>query len=596
MPAPVFFSIAAADPGAHLFAVRCTVRNPDPSGQVFSLPSWLRGSYLVRDFAKHVQGLSATHAGRAVTVMRLDKRSFRCAPVQGVLTLEYRVFAHDPSVRKAWLDERRGFFNASSLCYCPTGFEHSEFEIEIKRPVHEQCRNWKLATTLAAKKIGKDGFGIYRASDYEDLIDHPVEMGKFEQLGFAVDGIPHALVLSGRYELDRKRVLRDLEKICHVERELFGQEPKLDRYLFLTQVTAGGYGGLEHRSSTALICAREDFPRVGSDKLSREYRNFLGLCSHEYFHLWNVKRITAQRFLESDLAAEAYTADLWHYEGVTSYYDDLFLLRAGILDAASYLDVVAENATRLARNPGRELQTLADASFEAWIKYYQPDENTPNATVSYYVKGGLAALCLDLTLRRYSKITLDDVMRALWQRYGSQSIGVPEGGLETVAQELSGIKLKSFFDLALRSTRELPLAKLLAEFGVEAQQRVALGDSDNGGRASGSPLPAHLGLTLKTGETSVSQVLSDSPAARAGISAGDILVAMDGLRVTAGNWTRHIARLQPGRTCELQFFRGDELLAATLLPQKLPRNTWTLTLMPEAKGEVLKRRKRWLGA
>ncbi|HWU68130.1 MAG TPA: PDZ domain-containing protein [Stenotrophobium sp.] len=597
MSAPVVFNITVADPNSHLFNVRCTVREPDAAGQVFSLPSWLRGSYLVRDFAKHVQGLTATRAHRAVAVTRLDKRSFRCAPGRGALTLEYSVYAHDPSVRKAWLDDRRGFFNASSLCYCPVGFERSEFEIEIRRPAGSQCKDWKLATTLAAKKVGRNGFGLYRAPDYEDLIDHPVEMGPFEQLDFEVDGIPHALVLSGRYELDRERVIRDLKKICHVEREMFRQEPRLQRYLFLAQVTAGAYGGLEHRSSTALICSREDFPRKGSDELSREYRGFLGLCSHEYFHLWNVKRITAQRFLESDLSAEAYTEDLWHYEGITSYYDDLFLLRAGLFDAPTYLDIVAENATRLARNPGRALHTLADASFEAWIKYYQPDEHTPNATVSYYVKGGLAALCLDLTLRLHSDITLDDVMRGLWKRHGATGIGVPEGGLETLAQELSGLKLKPFFDRILRSTRELPLAELLGEFGVQAQQRPTQGENDRGGRsASGAALPASLGLGLKTGDTRVSQIFSDSPAARAGIAAGDQLVAIDGLRITPANWPRHLAALQPGISCTLQFFRDDELLSATVLPQKPARDTWTLSLMPGVGGETLKRRRRWLGA
>ncbi|MGH8506549.1 MAG: M61 family metallopeptidase [Stenotrophobium sp.] len=596
MPAPVVFKITVADPNSHLFNVRCTVRETDAAGQVFSLPSWLRGSYLVRDFAKHVQELTATHAGRAVAITRLDKRSFRCAPVKGTLTLEYGVYAHDVSVRKAWLDARRGFFNASSLCYCPAGYERSEFEIEIRRPADSRCRDWKLATTLAAKKIGKDGFGVYRATDYEDLIDHPVEMGAFEQLDFEVDGIAHALVLSGRYELDRERVLRDLKKICHVEREMFRQQPTLQRYLFLTQVTAGGYGGLEHRSSTALICSREDFPRKGSAALSREYRGFLGLCSHEYFHLWNVKRITAQRFLESDLAAEAYTADLWHYEGITSYYDDLFLLRAGILDAQVYLDIVAENATRLARNPGRELHTLADASFEAWIKYYQPDENTPNATVSYYVKGGLAALCLDLTLRLHSKITLDDVMRGLWKKYGAGGIGVPEGGLEALAQALSGLRLKPFFDHTLRSTRELPLAKLLAEFGVQAQQRPAQGESDRGGRTTGVAQPAYLGLALKAGEVRVAQVLSGSPSEQAGIVGGDQLIAVNGLRVTPSNWSRHLNGLRPGVSCTLQFFRDDELIAVTVLPQIPPRDTWTLRLMPDVRGEKLQRRRRWLGA
>lgn len=591
----VQFHVTPLNVHEHLFGVRCVVAEPAAEGQVFTLPSWLRGSYLVRDFAKHVVAISAQANGQAVAIERLDKRTLRCAPVSGVLELHYSVYAYDESVRKAWLDARRGFFNPSSLCYCPAGYEHQAMELILERPADPACGDWRVATSLTAVAVDAQGFGRYRAQDYEDLIDHPVELGRFERLDFDVDGIPHALVLSGRYELDRERVRRDLAAICHVEREMFGQQPQLDQYLFLTNVVASGYGGLEHRSSTALICARNDLPQPGDAKLSKDYRSFLGLCSHEYFHLWNVKRITAQRFLESDLAREAYTRDLWHYEGVTSYYDDLFLLRAGIFDAQTYLDVVSETATRLERAPGRTVQTLEDASFEAWIKYYQPDENTPNAAVSYYVKGALVALCLDLTLRRHSSVNLDDVLRSLWQRYGATGTGVPEGGLEQIAQELSGLDLRRFFDRALRSTDELPLVECLADFGVAAERRVATGDSDGGGRTSAPSLTTYLGLRWRAGDTRVAQVSSGSPAARAGISAGDQIVAIDGLRVTATNGAQRVQALQPGREYTLHVFRNDELLAVTVRPERAPADTWTLTLLPAA-GDVLARRRQWLGA
>lgn len=593
MPAAVRYLVVASDPLAHLFSVTCTVESPDAQGQVFTLPSWLRGSYLVRDFAKHVLGLRAFDGKKEVHIERLDKRSFRCAPVKGPLRLEYQVYAYDESVRKAYLDSRRGFFNGSSLFYCPHGRETSGFEVEIAKPA--QHKDWKLATTLKKKKVARDGFGSYTAPDYEDLIDHPVEMGAYERLDFNVDGIPHALVLSGKYDLDRERIRRDLAKICHVEREMFGQQPAMPEYLFLTNVTGGGYGGLEHRTSTALICSRNDLPRAGDSKLGKDYRTFLSLCSHEYFHLWNVKRITAQKFLESDLAAEAYSKDLWHYEGVTSYYDDLFLLRAGIIDASVYLDIVAENSTRLSRTPGRALHTLEDASFEAWIKYYQPDENSQNATVSYYVKGGLAAMCLDLTLRLKSRTTLDDVMRALWQRYGSKDIGVPEGGLEAIAQELSGRDLRSFFDSALRSTDELPIAELLAEFGVSATPRAQINDADTGGRNTGDAPARWLGLKLRAGETRVAYVLSGSPAAAAGLSGNDVLVALDGLRIGPGNLANLLARLPAKRDAVLHWFRGDELMSAPIRPSVPPQDTWTLTLA-DVKGDKLRRRKEWLGA
>ena len=419
-------------------------------------------------------------------------------------------------------------------------------------------------------------------------------MADFQRIDFDVDGIPHALVLSGRVEADLPRVAADLAKICHVERELFGQEPRLEQYLFLTNVVASGYGGLEHRDSTALICSRADFPRPGEAKVGKDYRTFLGLCSHEYFHLWNVKRITPASFQASDLGSEAYSRDLWHYEGVTSYYDDLFLLRAGIVDAATYLDVVAENATRLERTPARHQQTLADASFETWIKYYQPDDNTPNAAVNYYVKGALVALCLDLSLRRDAGRTLDEVLREAWRRWGATGRGVPEGGLEALAQELSGLDLRAFFDRALRSTEELPLAELLADFGVRAVRRAAVSDTDSGGWVSGEAPRSWAGLKLRAGETRVLHVFSNGPAQLAGVSANDQIVALDGLRVTPANWTARLAALQAGRRYELHVFRNDELLALSFIPGAPPLDTWTLTLT-DADAATAARRKAWIG-
>ena len=422
-----------------------------------------------------------------------------------------------------------------------------------------------------------------------------MEMAAFREVSFDVDGVPHQLILSGRCEPDLPRLAADIARICHVQRELFGQEPAMHRYLFLTQVSGNGYGGLEHRTSTALVTARDALPRPGQAGLRKGYRGFLGLVSHEYFHLWNVKRITAARFADNDLAAEAYSEDLWAYEGVTSYYDDLMLLRAGLIDVPVYLDLLAEAATRLQRAPGRRVQTLAEASFETWIKYYQPDEQTPNAAVNYYVKGALVSLCLDLWLRRHATVTLDDVMRGLWQRYGREDIGVPEGGLEAMAEALSGLDLKTPFDAWLRSTAELPLAELLAEFGITASLRPSSGASDEGGRSEArSTPPVTLGLSLRAGETSIATVFSGSPAEAAGLAAGDQLLAIDGLKLTAGNWANRMETLQPDSTVPLALFRGDELLTVAITPAVPAADTWTFTLA-EASGEVLARRVAWLG-
>lgn len=590
------YTVTPTDPQAHLFGVTCTVAEPAAAGQVFHLPSWIRGSYLVRDFARHVVGVSASAGGRPVMVERQDKRTLRCAPCTGPLVLDYTVYAFDDSVRKAFLDTRRGFFNGSSVFYGVAGQLAAPVEVEIRRPAGAAFARWRVATAMRARTADADGFGVYEAADYEEALDHPFEIADFQRVDFAVDGVPHSFVFSGRCEPDLDRLARDTAKICHAQRELFGQEPALDRYLFLTRVLGSGYGGLEHRASSALICSRNDLPRAGANGLSREYRGFLGLVSHEYFHLWNVKRITAERFASSDLAAEAYTRDLWHYEGVTSYYDDLSLLRAELIDAPAYLDLLAETATRLSRTPGREVHTLADASLETWLKYYQPDENSPNATVSYYVKGALAALCLDLHLRLNTPTTLDAVMRELWRRYGRAQRPVPERGLEQLASELAGRSLAPQFDDWIRSTAELPLAELLAPFGVDAKLRAALSDADPGGRLAGKPVGATLGLRLRGGDTTVSHVSARGPAQRAGVSGGDVLIALDGLRVSAGQWPLRLAALRPGQVYALQFFRGDELLSAQVTAEPLPLDTWTLTLAENPGADALARRKAWIGA
>lgn len=591
----VIYTVELADPRAHLFRVTAEIATSDREALVLRLPSWLRGSYLIRDFARHVTGLSAWRGGVAVAVRRLDKRSLRVPAGEGAVRLSYEVYAFDPSVRKAFLDLQRGFFNGSSLFYCPDGFARRPFLLSLRKPADPLLSDWKVATSLPAIETDEAGFGLYRAADYEDLIDHPVELGAFQRHDFDVDGVPHALVLSGRVELDAGRVVADLGKLCAAQRALFGGEPRLDRYLFLTQVVANGYGGLEHRASCALIASRGDFPKAEASGPQRDYGRFLGLCSHEYFHLWNVKRITAEAFLQSELGSEAYTRDLWHYEGLTSYYDDLFLLRAGLTEAADYLDVLAETATRVQRNPARKVHTLADASFEAWIKFYQPDENSPNASTNYYTKGALAALCLDLRLRRDSHVSLDDCLRALWKDYGREQRGVPEGALERIAQELSGLDLRAFFDALLRSTDELPLAELLRAFGVTCELRACTSPIDDGGRTLARTSVPYLGLRLRPGETTVAHVLSESPAQATGVSPGDQLIALDGYKLSGSNWNRRVEALVPGRSVRLHWFRGEDLMSSELIAQDPPLDTWTFSLT-EAEGEVLQRRHNWLGA
>ncbi|MGH8454858.1 MAG: M61 family metallopeptidase, partial [Nevskiales bacterium] len=470
------------------------------------------------------------------------------------------------------------------------GHESVPITLAIERPQVTDSTAWRVATTLRAAGVAPRGFGLYSATDYADLIDHPVEMGDFDLIEFEASGAPHQMTLSGRHRADTGRLAADLAKICTEHIELFGAPAPMPRYLFLTRVVKKGYGGLEHCDSSALICARDDLPLAGETKLSRSYRTFLGLCSHEYFHLWNVKRIQPRAFAESDLSSEAYTEDLWAYEGVTSYYDELALVRAGLVDLNGYCELIAEAATRLWRTPGRQKQSLAASSFDAWTKFYRPDENTPNAVVSYYNKGALVALCLDLKLRLESdgRRDLDQVIRTLWQRYGKTEMPAPERALESLSQELSGLDLGGFFERMIRGTDDPPLAELLPVFGIEAQLCQAPANGDRSG--------VNLGLRLVSdaSQAQVQYVLDGTPAQAAGLSAGDVLVALDGLRVDGQEFDRVLSGYSPGDRISLHVFRRDELMEFTVVLAPRMADTWLLRPKLDADADALVRRKAWL--
>src|SRR3990167_6661159 len=435
---PVHYRIEAPDPHNHLFHVTLTVAEP-AAQQELSLPVWIPGSYLVREFSKNLQNLQARQGSKALALQQLDKHRWRVACQSGKpLVLHYAVYACDASVRTAWLDAARGFFNGTSLCLRAEGHTDQPCTLEIIAPENiADNAQWSCATGLFPIKVDAQGFGTYRADDYDTLADSPVEMGPFWSARFTACGVPHRIVVAGAARWFRgRRLVAETRTICETAIRFWHGEgkPPFKNYLFMLNVVHEGYGGLEHRNSTALICARRDLPRTTPPHSGEGYTTLLGLISHEYFHTWNVKRLRPAEFARYDYAQENYTQLLWFFEGFTSYYDDLLLRRAGLLDHGTYLKLLTKTIHQVLQTPGRTVQTVAQASFDAWVKYYRQDENTPNATVSYYTKGALVALCLDLTLRREGRTTLDDVMRALWQRCDGGPMD--EATLRAVLQEL----------------------------------------------------------------------------------------------------------------------------------------------------------------
>lgn len=591
MSVPVLYRIHPVSPESHLFNIILVVDQPAQQGQVFRLPSWIPGSYMIREFARHIVTMQAEAAGQPVAIRKLDKDSWQAEPVAGPLTLRYQVYAFDLSVRGAYLDNTRGFFNGTSVFLAVEGAEWTRCEVDIEPPAGKAQRDWQLATSLRRKgnQHGENGFGRYQADNHDELIDHPVEMGCFTQVSFKACGVPHQFVIAGRARCDLKRLARDVKKICEWHINLFGQPAPFDRYLFLLFVGKDSYGGLEHRNSTALMAERDDLPMQGDPGLSDGYVRLLGLISHEYFHAWNVKRMKPAVFQPYQLNRENHTRLLWAFEGVTSYYDDLALLRVGLIDRERYLGLLAETITGVMRANGRTKQSLEDSSFDAWIKHYRQDENSPNSLISYYTKGSLVALCLDLLIRQQTgqAKSLDDVMRTIWRKWLEDGLGVAEDGWERLATEATGLDLQAFFDLALRSTKPLPLESLLASQGISLAMCQASGPADRGSVASESRpagLP-RLTLGIKTASEAagvrIQQVFDGGAAQAAGLSGGDLIVAIDGLR--AMDPEKMLARLTAGKRVRLHAFRRDELQVVDVVPQVAARDTCRLCLT-EAPG------------
>lgn len=584
----------------HQFRVVLQVPDNGAEFTELRLPNWLPGSYKIRDFARNIIEFAAFQTDQPCPWEKLDKHRWRIHNRGLGFAAAYRVYAFDVSVRGAHLDDSHGFFNGSSLFLQPWPDDGRGYLLDVI-PVEQP---WQLLTGLTAVQIDERGFGRYAADSYSQLIDHPVEMGQPELCMFSVQGIPHRLAISGRHFADLKAISQALKQICTCHADLFGELPLEDQYLFLLQLVGQGYGGLEHRNSTSLICARADLENPDPSKLSDKYRQFLALCSHEYFHLWNGKRICPQAYLQPDLSGEVHSQLLWLVEGVTSYYDELGLVRAGVIPTSDYLDMLAKNLTRFFRGKGRQRQSLAESSFDAWTKFYQQDENAPNAIVSYYLKGGIVVMLIDLSLRRLSdgEYSFDDVMRYLWQQHGKTGIGVAEGAMATIIEQASGIDLSQELYRWVHTTTPLQqeLEDLLADVGVGFALRPPRQQLDPGGLRPETPAsattPAWLGLGFKPQALGIEVVLvhEDSPAADAGLAAGDLLLAIDGLKLEGNNLDQQLARLAGKTHVPLHLFRADQLLQRDLPLRPGSQHVAELWLQPEASIQQQECRSAWL--
>ncbi len=541
----IHYQVAMPQPESHLFEVTLLVQGWQESVLNLKMPVWTPGSYLVREYSRHVQDFAADTGDQwhSLPSCKLSKNHWQIeTAIASQIRVRYRVFANELSVRTNHLDATHGYFNGAALLFFIPGLEQQPIQVTIVPPHPD----WQVTTPLPSVS---GAVNTFEAKDFDTLVDSPFEIGCQRLYNFEVLGKPHQLAIWGQGNADPERIIEDTKKIIEVEADLFGGLP-YERYVFLLHLAATGFGGLEHKEACSLI-----YPRFGF-RAKDKYNRFLQLVAHEFFHLWNVKRIRPKALEKFDYEQENYTTSLWFCEGTTSYYDLVIPLRAGIYDAKTFLEGISKEITQLQTTPGRNVQPLSESSFDAWIKLYRRDANSNNCQISYYLKGEMVSFLLDLLIRarHENKRSLDDVMRLMWQRFGKEEIGYTPQQLRDAIESVAKIDLSDFFNRYIDGTDELPFDEYLEPFGLQLYT-VEVEE----------PLP-HLGLNVKAdnGKEIIQFVEAGSPAQEAGINPGDELLAIDGFRVTADQLSDRLKDYNPGDTVKLSVFHQDSLCTLSL--------------------------------
>ncbi|AWL12066.1 hypothetical protein HMF8227_01592 [Saliniradius amylolyticus] len=583
------YQIRFDDKNHHCYNVQLSVPAHSGTKMILSLPAWIPGSYMIRDFAKNIVQLNANDdAGEALDVIALDKQRWQVMSSGQAFTLEYQVYAFDTSVRTAYLDNERAFFNGTSLFLQVEGFEDQPHRVTVDG--QSAGAGWKVATGLPRLPgTDKYDFGDYQADNYAHLIDCPMEISDFDAIEFSVFGVPHHMILSGRHYADKDRLAKDVTKLCEHHIRLFSgkQAPQapFDEYWFLTNILPQSFGGLEHKNSTALLCSTFDFPNPNKpEETSDNYQTLLSLIAHEYFHAWNVCRIKPKEFIPYQLDQESHTEQLWAYEGFTSYYDDFSLYRAGIIGFEDYLKLLSKTLTRVFRGQGETKQSVTQSSFYAWTKFYKQAEDAPDNIVSYYTKGAMIALWLDLSLRLESQgtISMDDMMRGLWREFGQKGVGTAPQDFIDMVRSLAGDKLAKELTELLYQAERLDLTALLGKVGVKLQKLRASLTSPT---TIDEQRRCHPGFTFKPHAKGleVTTVAEGSPAALAGINAEDVIIAVDTMAVSTDNLALVLDHQPQDASIPVHLFRDNVLKQMNLVLSQTPPNAIAL----EAKDPAL---------
>jgi predicted metalloprotease with PDZ domain len=591
-PLELSYTLAFPQPHTHLYEVSLTIGNVATPQLELSLPIWTPGSYLAREYARHVQDFNADDGSeRALPWRKTDKATWRIetgASGDKPMTIRasYRVYANELATQTSHLDATHAYFNGASLfMYVPSAKDQRR-RIKFITP-----EGWRVTTPLA---LEPDADGYYPASDYDRLVDSPTEIGTHKLLEFAVRGKPHRVAIWGQYEFDDNRLKNDLSKIVEEGAKIFGGLP-YDHYTFIIHVQPGIGGGTEHLNSNISMTTPAAF------KSDRGYKNFLGLESHEYFHHWNVKRIRPFALGPFDYQRENYTRGLWVSEGITSYYGDLLLRRAGLISVNEYLEGLANTIAGYEQTPGRFEQSAESASFDAWIKLYRPDENSINSAMSYYTKGELLGLVFDLEIRALTNNakSLDDVMRLLLENHGLPKPGFTDAELKAAFEKVAGVDLTDFWRRFVSGNDEIDFAAYFNKAGLQLTKGYRPGSPF---AASKTDKPGALGFrTRASGDRAiVANVIAGSPAYEGGVGAGDELVAIDGRKIDVSNVVERQGQpgllndLRAGQRVRLTVFRRERMMSFDLTAGAKPFDHYTITELKDA-GEAQKAlRDSWL--
>ncbi|MDT0594427.1 M61 family metallopeptidase [Glaciecola petra] len=576
MPAQTIqYTVSVISPHEHLFKVKLSASIAPTTKTQLTLPAWIPGSYMIRDFSRNLIELNCLT--KTLCLSQTDKQTWSLEHVRGEVfhnvELEYEIYAYDLSVRSAYIDDEYAFFNGTSLFLSIEGTENAEHILYVDcKSMGKSADVATAMTPVVNDSKNTDNVAQYTSTNYLEFIDHPVIFGLFTKHSFSYKGCEFHLVFTGQNNLDLHRLQKDLEPIISHHLALFGEIP-CKEYWFMTLVCDKGFGGLEHLNSTVLQYSRFDLPLFnaatandfrtdGNNEMEKEYQTFLSLCSHELFHTWHVKRIKPEVMQQPNLSVETYTPQLWIYEGFTSLYDDLSLARAKVISPKKYLEILNQVISRLLNNPGRFKQSVAQSSFEAWNKFYKQDAGSNNHIVSYYNKGTIVALCLDILLRQHSQeaVSLDTIMLDLWQDYGKVNKGTPDNVIQQICKEKYNIDLDSFIHMATQTTLDLPLPSLLQHIGIQLNTRPKQNMQDTGGE-----LKIHYNvdiganLAMNNQQLSVISVQQGRAAALAGMHIDDVIIAVNGWQCNEKRFYQILQQQAKGESVPIHVMRDGRL-------------------------------------